>query len=98
MGKGRMPSIKGKALESSTKVKLVPQIAFISACAGGVFYYVYNNIEQIKAQQEVTINRVMTEQKDNVNAAQAQQKKNIEDIQRQQQARIDEIKKQQTQK
>ena len=94
-----MSSIRGKTTRVSlTKVKLVPQIAFISACAGGIFYYVYNNIEQIKAKQEVTINRVMTEQKNTVNAAQAEQRKRIKDIQEQQQARIDEIKKQQAKK
>ena len=39
------------------QLKMIPQIVFVSACAGGVFLYVLNNIDEIKAKQAVVIGK-----------------------------------------
>jgi hypothetical protein len=65
--------------------ELVPQL-FVAGCAGALVFYVATNIESIKAQQKVAIEKVMTEQATNVRSAQETQRAAIEAAQAQQAA------------
>lgn len=77
---------------ASSGRQLVPQIVFAASCAGAVFLYVFNNIDSIKEQQRVSIEKVMAEQSDSLKAVQEQQRLNIEKAQKQQQEAIRKIK------
>ena len=76
--------------QSSTQLKvlLAPQIAFAAACAWTVFNYVSNNIEEIKAKQEVAVKETMSKQAADINSAQEKQKQNIARIQEEQRQNI----------
>ena len=66
---------------SSTRVQFLPQAAFAAACAWGVFSYVWNNIDEIKAKQAIAINQTMTKQAADLKDVQETQKQNIARIQ-----------------
>lgn len=67
------------------KREMVPQL-FAAGCAGALVFYVATNIESIKAQQKISIDKAMTEQAINVRSAQDTQRAAIEAAQAQQAA------------
>ena len=67
---------------------LAPQVAFAAACAWGVFSYVWNNIDEIKEKQAISINATMTKQASDIKSVQEIQKANIERIQEEQRKNI----------
>ena len=69
---------------SSTELYIFPQAVFAAGCAGAVIAYVYFNIDSIKEQQRVAIDKAMSEQATSIKSAQDQQRQAIEKAQREQ--------------
>ena len=67
---------------------LLPQVAFAAACAGAVFSYVWNNIDEIKAEQEIAVKETMSKQASDVKSVQEQQRANIARIQEEQRQNV----------
>ena len=67
-----------------TELNVFPQAVFAAGCAGAVIAYVYFNIDSIKEQQRVAIDKAMSEQSTNIKSAQEQQRQAIEKAQREQ--------------
>jgi glucosamine 6-phosphate synthetase-like amidotransferase/phosphosugar isomerase protein len=66
------------------RLSFVPQLAFAISCAGAVFWYVANNIEEIKEKQGKAIAIAQTEQSSAIKNAQEQQRAAIEKVKLQQ--------------
>jgi hypothetical protein len=60
------------------------QTLFAAGCAFGVFSYVYNNIDSIKAQQAAATERAITQQRATIESVQEKQRRDIEAIQKKQ--------------
>ena len=84
--------VNGKSPVTSSKLYVLPQIAFAASCAGAVFAYVYFNIDEIKMKQAETIQRVQSEQSDNINNAMSKQQEAIKAAQKAQEENIRRIK------
>ena len=76
--------------KTSTELNLLlaPQIAFAAACAGAVFTYVWNNIDEIKEKQAIAKNATMSKQASDLKSTQETQRANIERIQEEQRINI----------
>lgn len=76
---------------SKTELYFLPQAVFAAGCAGAVIAYVYFNIDSIKEQQRVAIDKAMSEQSTSIKTAQEQQRQAIEKAQREQEEAIRKI-------
>jgi len=63
---------------------LLPQVAFAATCAGAVFFYVLNNIDEIKEKQAQSIGKAMSEQAATVKNVQEVQQEAIAKAKKQQ--------------
>jgi len=66
------------------RLNIFPQIVFAASCAFGVFWYVFNNIEEIKEKQGRAIAQTMAEQSKTLKSTQELQKANIDKVMREQ--------------
>ena len=71
------------------------QAAFAAGCALSVFFYVWANIDEIKAKQAENIARTVEKQTMDIKSAQDGQKRAIAEAQRKQQADIEKLKRNQ---
>lgn len=76
--------------QSATRAHFI-QVLIAASCALSVFYYVWTNIDEIKAKQEIAAKQALTKQSADIRSAQELQRKAIEDAQRKQQEAIDKI-------
>ncbi len=67
---------------------LGPQILFAASCAGAVFSYIYFNIDSIREQQKLAIDKAMREQSGAIRNAEDAQKSAIDRIKREQEYNI----------
>lgn len=65
--------------------------AFAATCAGAVIAYVYFNIDSVREQQKIAVDKAMNEQSVNIKSAQDSQKAAIENARRQQEEAIRKI-------
>jgi hypothetical protein len=72
-------------------LQFVPQIAFVAACAGAVFWYVFTHIDEIRERQRVVIEQTMDQQSRDINDAQSTQRRKIEEARKKQEAAIQKI-------
>jgi len=72
------------------RVEMV-QTIFAAGCALSVFFYVLNNIDEIKLKQKLATEKAMAEQTASIKDAQDVQRRAIEEAQRKQQAEIEKI-------
>ena len=86
------PNWRLRAQRRSTELNFLPQAMFAAGCAGAVIAYVYFNIDSIKEQQRVAIDKAMSEQATNIKTAQEKQREAIEKAQREQAEAIRRIK------
>lgn len=76
---------------SSTELQLFPQAVFAASCAGAVLAYVYMNIDSVREQQKIAVDKAMTEQASNIKNAQQKQQEAIAKAQREQEEAIRKI-------
>ncbi len=76
---------------SLTRAEMVPQIIFAAGCAGAVFNYVYNNIDEIKIKQEIAVKATLEKQSEDLAQTKSKQRAEIDRVQREQRATLDKL-------
>lgn len=77
------------APRTRSELNMIPQVVFAASCAAAVFGYVYNNIDSIKQQQKISVDKTMSQQAETLRTVEAQQKEAIEKAQRVQRENIE---------